>query len=211
MDFATAITFVIGNAFKSLFVLRIFNHLSTENCRWSLDLRNSIVRKHERLFSPTLYCRPMVDWLIEPIDLLQPLRLIEWLIDWLDFVIDWIWLFRSLFFAKLTNFSMSFRRQYCSRKLHRLRKALKFPQGTRNRYQGKALNPEMVTNAKFLELHLFVAERAWSYAMELKQETGKDRPRKKFHMLRKFKRAALWSSQLVKICDKVQCDARYVD
>ncbi|OQV15675.1 Signal recognition particle subunit SRP68 [Hypsibius exemplaris] len=99
-------------------------------------------------------------------------------------------------------------RQYCAKKLHRLRKALRFPQGTRTKYQGRPLRPDMVTNAKFLEIHLFVAERNWSYGMQLKQEMGPDHPRKKFHMLRKFNRAALWASQLVKVCDKIKCDAR---
>ncbi|GAV09756.1 hypothetical protein RvY_19242 [Ramazzottius varieornatus] len=99
-------------------------------------------------------------------------------------------------------------RQYCERKVHRLRKALKFPQGTRTRYQGKPLKIENMNDARHLEIPLFITERAWSYGMQLKQESGPAHPRKKHHMLRRYKKAAHSAAQLVKLCNAVKCDAR---
>lgn len=101
-------------------------------------------------------------------------------------------------------------RQYCGRKVHRLRKALKFPQGTRTRYQGKPLKIENMNDARHLEIPLFITERAWSYGMQLKQESGLAHPRKKLHMLRRYKKAAHSAAQLVKLCNAVKCDARQV-
>lgn len=43
--------------------------------------------------------------------------------------------------------------------------------------------------------------------MQLKQESGAD-PRKKFLMVRKFSRAALWAKQLSKLSESVGVDAR---
>ena len=52
------------------------------------------------------------------------------------------------------------------------------------------------------------SERSWAMAMELKQEVNSD-PRKKFHLLRRLKRAAKYANQLLSLSEAcVRCDAR---
>lgn len=51
------------------------------------------------------------------------------------------------------------------------------------------------------------AERAWSYAMELKLLANTE-PRKHFHMLRRLKKATQHALQLKKLSESEQCDAR---
>ena len=65
-------------------------------------------------------------------------------------------------------------RQYCTRRLARMYKALNFSHG-RGKYQKRALSPEVVADANHLMIPLISAERAWSYAMELKTGAGNDR------------------------------------
>ncbi|CAG5121772.1 unnamed protein product [Candidula unifasciata] len=98
-------------------------------------------------------------------------------------------------------------RGYCSRRIKRIRKSLHFPQGTRNRVTPKRITPEMLTDARYLQLPLFCAERAWSYAMQLKSEANTE-PRKKFHMKAKLKKAVVYSEDLELIGNSDKCDAR---
>ncbi|XP_020290208.1 signal recognition particle subunit SRP68 [Pseudomyrmex gracilis] len=98
-------------------------------------------------------------------------------------------------------------RGYCSRRLKRLRKALKVPQGDRRHFKRKDIIPAMVTDDKFLQVPLIMAERAWSYAMQLRQESNTE-PRKKFHLISRLRKAALYSSQLQELIENVNCDAR---
>lgn len=96
-------------------------------------------------------------------------------------------------------------RQYCSRRLHRLRRSLKFMHG-KKRYVKKELLPEVVTDERFLHMPLIAAERNWSYAMQLKEEMV-DQPRKKQHMLQKINKAAKCAYQLLQLC-KERADER---
>ena len=92
-------------------------------------------------------------------------------------------------------------RQYCSRRLHRLRRSLNFKHGcatfatlhradlrsdhdlllcplrSKKRYQKKELTAEVVADERFLHIPLICSERCWSYAMQLKEEMV-DHPRK---------------------------------
>lgn len=86
-------------------------------------------------------------------------------------------------------------RGYCSRRLRRLRKVLKVPQGDRRHFKRKDIVPAMVSEDKFLQVPLVMAERAWSYAMQLRQESNTE-PRKKFHLISRLKKAAAYSLQL---------------
>lgn len=107
-------------------------------------------------------------------------------------------------------------RSYCSRRLHRLRHSLNTHQGiagtARARHQrGRKLMD--VSNAMVLEagvksneyaermllIPLFLAERAWSYAMQLKQDMT-DQPRRKYHMLRRIKKASDHAERFKKLC-----------
>ena len=62
---------------------------------------------------------------------------------------------------------------------------------------------------RYLLIPLFCAERAWSYAMALKQEANTE-TRKKFHLIRKFKKSLVYSSNLEQLCNDEpnQCDLR---
>ena len=103
-------------------------------------------------------------------------------------------------------------RQYCTRRLRRIRKnnQIRFmyanPKG--RDYEFHEVQPEDVKDARFIIIPLMMAERAWSYAMELKQDNENDEfPRKYFHMKRRLTKAARWSSTLKKLCAVVG-DAR---
>lgn len=107
-------------------------------------------------------------------------------------------------------------RSYCSRRLHRLRRSLNVHQGVASsakaRHQrGRKLMD--VSNAMVLEagekdpeygermllIPLCLAERAWSYAMQLKQETP-DQPRRRFHLVRRLKKASEHAQRFEKLC-----------
>ena len=97
---------------------------------------------------------------------------------------------------------------YCTRRLRRMRKSLKFTQGHRHRYHKRELKPEIVSEVRFLYLPLVCAERAWALGMELKQETNTE-PRKRFHLLRRLNKAAKYADQLLKLSENCgRCDAR---
>ncbi|KZC13746.1 Signal recognition particle 68 kDa protein [Dufourea novaeangliae] len=98
-------------------------------------------------------------------------------------------------------------RGYCSRRLRRLRKVLKVPQGDRRHFKRKDITPVMVSDDKFLQVPLMMAERAWSYAMQLRQESNTE-PRKKFHLISRLRKAATYSLQLQELIENVNCDAR---
>lgn len=94
-----------------------------------------------------------------------------------------------------------------------MRKALKLPQGDKRHYKkrdvtvahldggatGKAAIAGPSGDERFLYLPLMLAERAWSYAMQLRQESNTE-PRKRFHLINKLRRACIYSLQLQELC-----------
>lgn len=60
---------------------------------------------------------------------------------------------------------------------------------------------------RYLLLVLMEAERAWSYAMQLKQEANTE-PRKRFHLLARLRKAAKHSENLEKLCESPNVDAK---
>uniref|UniRef100_A0A8C9WQ92 Signal recognition particle subunit SRP68 n=1 Tax=Scleropages formosus TaxID=113540 RepID=A0A8C9WQ92_SCLFO len=60
---------------------------------------------------------------------------------------------------------------------------------------------------RFLLLVLMEAERAWSYAMQLKQEANTE-PRKRFHLLARLRKAAKHGEQLERLCESRRVDAK---
>ncbi|KAF5285524.1 hypothetical protein FQR65_LT13222 [Abscondita terminalis] len=52
-----------------------------------------------------------------------------------------------------------------------------------------------------------LAERNWAYAMQLRQESNTEQ-RKKFHMIRKLRKACFYALQLQDLCKSERCDAR---
>ncbi|KAM3865495.1 signal recognition particle subunit SRP68 [Diretmus argenteus] len=98
-------------------------------------------------------------------------------------------------------------RGYCSRRLRRLRKTLGFKMGNRHKFTGKKVTVEMLSDNRYLLLVLMEAERAWSYAMQLKQEANTE-PRKRFHLLARLRKAAKHGVRLEKLCDSPRVDAK---
>lgn len=60
---------------------------------------------------------------------------------------------------------------------------------------------------RYLLVVLMEAERAWSYAMQLKQEANTE-PRKRFHLLARLRKAAKHSEKLEKLCESPRVDAK---
>ena len=79
----------------------------------------------------------------------------------------------------------------------RLRKSLKVTNGGK-KYTKKELSPAMITSDRHLLIPLYQSERAWAYAMQMKDEAGPDGlpPRVYFHLVRRYSKAAHWCKQL---------------
>lgn len=91
--------------------------------------------------------------------------------------------------------------------MRRLRKTLGFKLGNRHKFTGKKITVEMLSDNRYLLLVLMEAERAWSYAMQLKQEANTE-PRKRFHLLSRLRKAAKHGERLEKLCDSSRVDAK---
>ncbi|RWS15026.1 Signal recognition particle protein-like protein [Dinothrombium tinctorium] len=112
-------------------------------------------------------------------------------------------------------------RGYCSRRLKRIRKSLGFVQATgsksKSTFHAKKITNEVVFEAaknkkdpiRYLYIPLMTAERAWSYAMALKQEANTE-PRKRFHLIRRLFKAVKNAEELERLCNEepTKCDAR---
>lgn len=60
---------------------------------------------------------------------------------------------------------------------------------------------------RYLLLVVMEAERAWSYAMQLKQEANTE-PRKRFHLMARLRKAAKHGEKLEKLCESQRIDAK---
>ena len=100
-------------------------------------------------------------------------------------------------------------RNYCSRRIRRIRQKVNFSnQVVKHRLVAvKPVEPEIVKDVRYLQLVLFSAERAWSYAMQLKSESSFE-PRKRFHMIGRLRKAKNHASLLLSLCENVNVDAR---
>jgi signal recognition particle subunit SRP68 len=98
-------------------------------------------------------------------------------------------------------------RHYCNRRLKRIRKALKFTYG-RGKFVNKPLTETNITELKdgrALQIPLYNAERAWAYAMSLRQELSSNKtanPRMRLQIKRKFLRALQWAKLLKNVTKK---------
>ncbi|KAI9090257.1 hypothetical protein DFS34DRAFT_373262 [Phlyctochytrium arcticum] len=101
-------------------------------------------------------------------------------------------------------------RQYCTRKVRRLRQICKITQSApRRKYEKKEIVPEIVTSERHLQIPLFECEAGWAYAMELKAEI-RDEPRKRFHLLKRLRRAVEAGKTLLKLCKDCQAEGRTI-
>lgn len=97
-------------------------------------------------------------------------------------------------------------RQYCSRRLHRIYKGLKFLHGSK-KFSNKKITPELfVKDIRYMQIILIRAERAWAYAMDLKQFANTE-SRKQVHLIAKLKKAVVYADELESNCVSLKCDA----
>ncbi|KAN0000796.1 hypothetical protein ACTFIZ_001233 [Dictyostelium cf. discoideum] len=100
-------------------------------------------------------------------------------------------------------------RQYCSKRIQRLRSQLRKQYGKKNYVNKIVLNgseetEKQINDVRYLQIALLKTERAWSYAMDLKAQFEKDNDsRIGFHMNRRFGKASRNSIQLYEICKLV--------
>lgn len=94
-------------------------------------------------------------------------------------------------------------RQYCTRRVHRIRRATKLTQG-RGRYVEKVIDESRVVKEPLaLLIVLVLAERAWSAAMETKSGQVASAARGRQNILRKLKKAVVYAGRLKELCGKV--------
>ncbi|KAI5698498.1 hypothetical protein M8J75_007706 [Diaphorina citri] len=98
-------------------------------------------------------------------------------------------------------------RGYCTRRIRRLRKTLHLPQGDKRHFKKREVTEQHLKDEKFIYIPLMLAERAWGYAMQLRQEANTE-PRKKFHLVSRLRKAASYAVQLQTLCEAEVCDAR---
>ncbi|KAK9117708.1 hypothetical protein Sjap_016655 [Stephania japonica] len=97
-------------------------------------------------------------------------------------------------------------RRYCSARLRRLYKSLKFTHG-RGKYQRKAIVESTVTEVRFLHIVLYTAERAWSHAMEKRQLPDGPNSRQRIYLIGRLRKAVKWAALFSQLC-AVKGDSR---
>eukprot|EP00163_Fabomonas_tropica_P016505 TRINITY_DN2958_c0_g3_i1.p1 TRINITY_DN2958_c0_g3~~TRINITY_DN2958_c0_g3_i1.p1 ORF type:complete len:600 (-),score=164.28 TRINITY_DN2958_c0_g3_i1:767-2566(-) len=91
-------------------------------------------------------------------------------------------------------------RQFCTRRIHRLRKSLKILNG-KGRFTKKVIKADNMTSERFLHIPLVSAERCWSFGMQLRADNEANEPRPRHHALRKLERARVYSLELQALCE----------
>ncbi|CAI0548038.1 unnamed protein product, partial [Linum tenue] len=97
-------------------------------------------------------------------------------------------------------------RRYCSARLRRLYKSLKFTHG-RGKYTRRAITEATVTEVRFLHVVLYCAERAWSHAMEKRQLPDGPNARQRIYLIGRLRKAVKWANQFSRLC-AVKGDSR---
>ncbi|KAI9468086.1 MAG: hypothetical protein EXX96DRAFT_591867 [Benjaminiella poitrasii] len=102
-------------------------------------------------------------------------------------------------------------REYCTNRVRRLRQILKLNQSNNKKTNVRKPFPEIIDNVHYLHLFVFDIERAWAYAMELKQESNDSmETRHHHHLIKRLKRAALYAESLHQLCMQQNVDKRTV-
>jgi len=98
-------------------------------------------------------------------------------------------------------------RQYCSRRIRRIRKRFDLRQGGR-KFIRRDLHADNLRTEGLLELPLLQSERAWAYAMQLKEDLRQD-PRKTYAFRNKLRKAAEYAEAFQLLVEKSgRCDPR---
>lgn len=97
-------------------------------------------------------------------------------------------------------------RRYCTARLRRLYKSLKFTHG-RGKFTRRAITESTVTEVRFLHVVLYMAERAWSHAMEKRQLPDGPNARQRIYLLGRLRKAVKWATLFAQLC-AVKGDSR---
>lgn len=104
-------------------------------------------------------------------------------------------------------------RQYCTRRLHRVRTTLKLTTRS-SKYIAREFSPRDYTSAEHLTIPLLNAERAWAYAMEMQSDLEVIEPERisaqRYHIVRRLAKAAKHAVQLEQICADVADDITHL-
>lgn len=90
-------------------------------------------------------------------------------------------------------------RRYCTARLRRLYKSLKFTHG-RGKYAKRSITTSTVTEVRFLHLVLYTAERAWSHAMEKRQLPDGPNARQRSYLIGRLRKAVKWATLFAELC-----------
>lgn len=90
-------------------------------------------------------------------------------------------------------------RRYCTARLRRLYKSLKFTHG-RGKYVKKAIVESTVTDVRFLHILLYLAERAWSHAMEKRHLPDGPNSQQRIYLLGRLRKAVKWAVLFAQLC-----------
>ncbi|XP_058226495.1 uncharacterized protein LOC131335245 isoform X1 [Rhododendron vialii] len=90
-------------------------------------------------------------------------------------------------------------RRYCTARLRRLYKSLKFTHG-RGKYTKKAITAPTVTEVRFLHVVLYTAERAWSHAMEKRQLPDGPNACQRTYLIGRLRKAVKWAALFSELC-----------
>ncbi|KAI3929530.1 hypothetical protein MKX01_025698, partial [Papaver californicum] len=90
-------------------------------------------------------------------------------------------------------------RRYCTARLRRLYKSLKFTHG-QGKYNKRAITESSVTEVRYLHVLLYTAERAWSHAMEKRQLPNGPVPCQRIYLIGRLRKAVKWATLFAQLC-----------
>jgi signal recognition particle subunit SRP68 len=95
--------------------------------------------------------------------------------------------------------------------VRRLRQILKLSQSNNKKVNVSKPLPEEFQDNRYLQLYVYETERAWAYAMELKQEAASSmETRQRHHLVKRLKRASQHAAHLLELCEKQIVDSKTV-
>ncbi|OVA09671.1 hypothetical protein BVC80_9101g207 [Macleaya cordata] len=97
-------------------------------------------------------------------------------------------------------------RRYCTARLRRLYKSLKFTHG-QGKYNKRVITESTVTEVRYLHVLLYTAERAWSHAMEKRQLPDGPNARQRIYLIGRLRKAVKWATLFAQLC-AVKGDSR---
>ncbi|KAJ1734210.1 signal recognition particle subunit srp68 [Coemansia sp. Benny D160-2] len=97
-------------------------------------------------------------------------------------------------------------RRYCAHHLRNVRKATRLSQGSSTSYKPIVVTAEMVSEARHIEILVLQTERAWAFAMDLRElHSRTEEPRQHYHLVRRLKAACKAGRYLADVAHAV-CD-----